>query len=577
MQRPGNEAPCACNHPLQKAFGMKGDDSRVRLGQTWFSQSDNMLTGPNGSQIALRPQSVEVLLELINHLGEIVDRNHLIETVWSELNVTDDSLIQCIADIRRAIGDKDHRIVQTIPKKGYRLVAEQAAIAQPAAPPKEPKETWSRRFTAIAALFTMVTVGVLGASSSVIQTSGQPTIAVLPFEDLTGNDRWKRLGRGLSIDIANELARNPEFGVIGSETTYDASTLETIEAGKKLNTTFVLDGDIQAEQDNLRIAARLLDVESGQVLWSEKWNRPLEDYLTIQDDIVSRANASLVAHFWFGALNRAVADKARKKPGPSLTAYEQYLLGVNSIVWTKADYGKALKHFYQAVEIEPSYARAWAMIGAMKLWIADVSKDDVREKLNEESRAAVRKAFLHEPHDAFVMHMMSTVHLAEGNVEAARRAVLSAVELSPNNPDILALASWQSMGVGITGTAPMEWGQKAIDLNPRGPPWHKLGLATAMFASEDYKATIAAMEDAPPHHKKFVFLAAAHMLLENNEKARVAVENLRKKFPEYTLTGDMNFPITPGIERLMKYAAMAGVPMGDTNNIAVRTSSSIGE
>lgn len=211
---------------------MEGDDSRVRLGQTWFSQSDHKLTGPDGLQIALRPQSVEVLLELINHRGEIVDRNHLIETVWSELNVTDDSLIQCIADIRRAIGDKDHRIVQTIPKKGYRLVAGQAAIARPADPPKEPRVIWPRRFAAIAALFMVVIVGVLGASSSVIQTSGQPTIAVLPFEDLAGNDRWKRLGRGLSIDIANELARNPDFGVFGSETAYDVSMLGTMEAGK---------------------------------------------------------------------------------------------------------------------------------------------------------------------------------------------------------------------------------------------------------------------------------------------------------------------------------------------------------
>lgn len=560
-----------------ESFGMEGDDSRVRLGQTWFNQSNYELTGSDGSQIALRPQSVEVLLELINHRREIVDREYLIETVWSELNVTDDSLIQCIADIRRAIGDKDHKIVQTIPKKGYRLVAGHAANVLPADLPKNPKKIWPRRFAAIAALVMVVIVGVVGMSSSVIRTSGQPTIAVLPFEDLTGNDRWKRLGRGLSIDIANELARNREFGVIGSETAYDVSTLEAIEAGKELNTTYVLDGDIQAEKDILRIAARLLDVESGKVLWSEKWNRPLEGYLAIQDDIVTRANASLVAHFWFGALNRAVADKAMKKPRPNLTAYEQYLLGVNSIVWTKADYGKALEHFYQAVEIEPSYARAWAMIGAMKLWIADVSKDDIRKKLNAESRDAVRKAFLHEPHDAFVMHMMSTVHLAEGNVEAARRAVLSAVELSPNNPDILALASWQSMGVGITGPAPVEWGRKAIDLNPRGPPWHKLGLATAAFASEDYTATIAAMEDAPPHHKKFVFLAAAHMLLENEKKARAAAETLRKKFPEYTLAGDLNIPITPGIERLMKYAAMAGVPMGDTNNHPVRTSSSVGE
>ncbi len=134
-----------------------------------------------------------------------------------------------------------------------------------------------------------------------------------------------------------------------------------------------------------------------------------------------RVNASLVAHFWFGALNRAVAEKARNKPAPSLSAFEEYLLGVENILWKQVDYGKALTHFYRAVELEPNYARAWAMIGVMKLWIGDVSEGEAREKLRRESVEAVEKAFLYEPNDAFVVMMMSTVHLGEGRVKAARR------------------------------------------------------------------------------------------------------------------------------------------------------------
>ncbi len=543
---------------------MEQIEANIKIGSIRFDSADCRLLSENGESISLRPQSLQVLQQLVKQRGQVVGRDHLVETVWADLNVTDDSLFQCIADIRRTVGDKDHRIVQTVPKKGYKL-----ALATPNSPSARMLSILPRPFIAVVVLLLAFLVGAWGVFSGIIKNSHQPTIAVLPFDNLTGSDRWKRLGRGLSIDIANELAKNQEFGVIGAETTYDVSKLEAFEAGKKLNATFVLKGEVEADHDHLRISARLLDVEDGNVVWSEKWHRKSEDYLIIQDDIVTRANASLVAHFWFGGLNRAIAENARGKPGPSLTAYEQYLLGVSSIMWSKADYGKALQHFYNAVEIDPSYARAWGMIGAMKIWIADVSKDEVQARLNNESRIAVRKAYLLEPHDAFIVFMMSSVHLTEGRVEAARRSVFTAVEYSPNNPDILAMAAWQSMAVGITGKQPVAWGKKAIDLNPKGPPWHKLGLATAAFGAGDYMATIVALENAPPHHKKFNYLAATHMILGNEKKARAAAETLRKNFPDYTLAGDINFPINPNIVRLMKYAAMAGVPMGDKNKIPV--------
>jgi len=543
---------------------MQHENSRIELGNTRFDLASRILTGIGGEPIALRPQSVEVLLELINRQGQLVARDHLLDTVWSGVHVSDDSLMQCISDIRRAIGDKDHRIIQTVPKKGYRLVATKTSRVESS------NRTAPHSLKHVATIAVVVLFAVLGiwtVFSSSVAISDQPTIVVLPFEDLTGDDRWKRLGRGLSIDIANELATNSKIGVIGSETAFDVAALDTLDAGRNLNATFALDGDIQAQRNVLRISARLLDVEEGTVLWSEKWHRNPENYLAIQDDIVTRAHASLVAYFWFGALNRAIAQKAEKKSGPSLTAYEQFLLGIRNIQWTKADYGKALKHFHKAVEIDPDYGRALAMIGLMKLWISDVSKDDVRERLEEESRTAIRKAFSHEPHDAFVIFMMSTVHVAEGRIEAARRSVLTAVEHSPNNPDILAMSALQSITVGMVGKTPKEWAQKALFLNPKGPPWHRLGLAVTTFYTEDYEATISALADAPPHHKKFVYLAAAHMLLGNEKEARAAADFVRKTFPDYTLAGDFDFQLNPSIAHMIRHAALAGVPIGDRSKL----------
>lgn len=505
---------------------------QIRLGQVLLDPVTGDLTRADGSEVHLRAQSREVLLCLFRGNGEPVGRQELIDAVWQGLAVTDDSLTQCIVDVRKAIGDTGQKIVRTVPRKGYRLFLEQAGI-----------------------LAGGETVGNLHKST-------QPTIAVLPFEAEQDDDRWRRLGRGLAIGISDELARNQDLGVIGNETTYDASTMTLVEAGKHMNAIFVLGGSINSDGRDLHVTSRLLDVDDGKQVWSERWKRPLENYSIIHDDIVHRVNGSLVAHFWFGAINRAIAVKAKRKSWPSLSAYEQYLLGIENILWKKADYARALPHFYRAVEIDPKYARAWGMIGTMKQWISDVSDGEARDTLIAESVEAINRAYLYEPHDAFIVMLTSTAHMREGRLDAARRAVFAAVELSPNNADILAMAGWQAPIVGIAGNEALDWARKAIDLNPKGPPWHKLGLGSAAFGAEAYEEAIAAMEDAPPHHKKFVFLAASHMILGNEAAARFAAKSLLEIFPDYTLLGHMNFHLNDSIQRVINFAMKAGVPLG---------------
>ncbi len=510
---------------------MSTTENQIMVGQVVFDPATGDLTRTDGSEVPLRAQSREVLLCLYRRIGEPVGRQELIDAVWQGLAVTDDSLTQCVVDVRKAIADTSHKIVRTVPRKGYQLVLEQAGdrIGRDAA--KTPTK------------------------------STQPTIAILPFEAVQDDDRWRRLGRGLAIGISDELARNQDLGVIGSETTYDASKMTLTEAGKHMNVTFVLGGSIYADERNLHVTLRLLDVDEGKQVWSERWQRPLENYSIINDDIVHRVNGSLVANFWFGAINRAIAVKAKRKSWPSLSAYEQYLLGIENILWKEADYKRALPHFYRAVEIDPKYARAWGMIGIMKQWISDVSDGVARDTLIADAVEAINCAFLYEPHDAFIVMLTSSAHMREGRPDAARRAVRAAVELSPNNADILAMAGWQAPIVGIAGNEALDWARKAIHLNPKGPPWHKLGLGSAAFGAEAYEEAVAAMEDAPPHYKKFVFLAASHMILEDEAAARSAVKSLLEIFPDYTLLGHMNFHLNESIQRVINFAAKAGIPL----------------
>lgn len=533
----------------------------LKIGSFFYSLSDEVLLNAQGQPISLRPQSLQILHQLALYEGQIVTKTFLVDTIWPDVVVTDDSVTQCIKDIRKAIGDSDRTIVRTVPKKGYRLSAESiSARPAPEKPVAEKRVILSPVNVALVGLILLVT-GAMAAQAVLQRTTPDDLrIAVLPFENQTGDPRWSRLGRGLSLDIAENLAHTSQLGVIGSESAFEASQMPTVDAADWLQANFLIDGEIEVEEETLILSARLIEGGSLKLIWSETWKTPMGEYAQVRDEILHRASASLNGYFWFGALNIAVADQANKKPRHILSAYEEYLMGVEDILWSEADYKAALEHFKRAVEIEPKYARAWMMIGSMLQWIGDVSPEKVRIKLHEESYAAFEQAHLYAPHDGFIQVAMSTAHLAKGNTEAARRSVLRGVEIAPNNPDVLAVAAWQSLSSGIESDDPLAWAQRAISLNPKGPPWHRLGEGIAAFTAQKYPIAIRAMENAPPHHKKFLILAASYILIDAPDLAKDAASALIEHFPEYSLSGDYDLPMNPALNRLFDAAKQAGVP-----------------
>ncbi len=521
-----------------------------------YDPASRRLTDEAGTAVALRPQAVEVLHHLAIRRGRTVSRHDLMQAVWPDVAVTDDSLVQCIADIRRAIGEGAREALQTFPKKGYRLNAE--VVGEPVGQARTAERGPAVRLVAAGLVLVLLVAAVL-VPPALRRAPEDPRIVVLPFVDPEGDPRLVRLGRGLSVDIAGGLAGTPGLGVIGAESAFRASGMPLAEVVDWLDTAFVLDGSIEAEGEALSISARLTDGARGELLWSERWTRPAADYVTLRDEIGARVGASIMGHFWFGAINLALHERARAKPRYRLDSYEEYLLGIEKIRWTAGDCAEALGHFRRAVELEPGYARAWMMIGSMLQWIGDVSPEPERRALHAQSHEAFRTAYLHAPNDAIVQLTVSIVHLEEGSPAAARRAVLRALDLAPNDADVLALTAWQALSVGLAGEEPLEWARRAIALNPKGPPWHRLGLGIAAFLAEDYPAAIAAMEDAPAHHKKYVFLAAAHLLDGSPARAEVAAGRLRSAYPDYTLSGDYEVPTNPALDRLFEAAEAAGI------------------
>jgi TolB-like protein/DNA-binding winged helix-turn-helix (wHTH) protein len=242
----------------------------------------------DGREIRLRPQSFEVLRILALNSGELVTKQLLLEQVWGDTAVTDDSLTQCLGDIRRALGDSDKKIVRTIPRRGF--ILEGGLIDTGAAPASR---ALSRKL-AVVVLAVLAIAAVLiwrGASNPPdhAATDTVASIAVLPFADMTAAQDKRHLGEGLAEEILNLLARSGELRVIARTSSFlfaeSGNDISTI--AESLGVTHIIEGSVRQGDDRLRITVQLVNAVDNAHLWSMTYDRPMGDILAIQSDVAN--------------------------------------------------------------------------------------------------------------------------------------------------------------------------------------------------------------------------------------------------------------------------------------------------
>ena len=212
----------------------------------------------------------------------------------------------------------------------------------------------------------------------------KPSIAVLPFDNLSGEVRYERLADGLTEDIITDLSRFRDLFVIARNSTfvYKDKPTDVRQVARELGVRYVLEGSLQAEGDRVRITAQLVDATTGNHLWSKRYDRPLDDVFAVQSEVTQTIVAQL------GGLDSAIAlagrDLARRKPAESLEAYDYYLLGVETKErFTKEDLKKAQKLFQKAIEIDPNFARGY--VGLTHTYDMEISLgfSEFHSRLNE--------------------------------------------------------------------------------------------------------------------------------------------------------------------------------------------------
>lgn len=254
---------------------------------------------------------MRLLVCLAEHAGEVVSIEDLLQHVWSGVAVGPDSVYQAVASLRRLLGDdpKQPAYIATVPRLGYRMVAEVSPWVDPAAPvihdapsPGRQGRAWFA-WAAVAAICLALAVTFLYrgsfANSALPATVAQPqkSVAVLPFLDLTEGMSHETFADGMTEELIGRLSKIPGLRVPSPTSSFyfKGKQVPVSDIAKALNVAYVLDGSVRKSGDELRVATRLIRADNGYVVWSETYDRPFHDTLVVQDDIAGEVTKALKA------------------------------------------------------------------------------------------------------------------------------------------------------------------------------------------------------------------------------------------------------------------------------------------
>ena len=521
----------------------------LQIGTTQYDRAADALTAADGTPVHLRKQSALVLAALAAHPGDVVSREDLIEAVWKGVATTDDSLIQCISDIRRALG-KD--AVETFPKIGYRLVAKVDHAAKPEALAKPaPRRRYA--FVAISAVMILaVGIGIQQLRSPADLTHDMTeitpprivpnkTLAVLPFLNLGGGEDERFFGDGLSEDLTTDLSKVPDLTVIAYASSGDFPQAESgfRDIADDLGVRYLVRGTVRHLGERVRINVSLIDPVEGVNIWAERFDRFRQDPFDVQED-VTRAIVD--------ALSLSLeAESAPMRVAPD--AYFMLLRGLEPLRENTTNGNRrAREYFARALELEPNYARAHAYVAVAygRDTMFDYSGAAGRQSVQKGLEAAITAIQL-DPDLPNAYSALAVLNLAIGEHDKALAAARHSIRLNRNFADGYAVLSEAGVYGGDLDEA-LAAIKHAKRLHPHHPASYDWIEGHVHFQRGDPAAARpfleATVEVTPGFLPAYVTLAAAYAELGDFERAESVIAALKAIAPEFST--DRFFDAIPG-------------------------------
>lgn len=522
-----------------------GNPSSFRLAGWEVEPASNRMQRA-GREVRLEPRAMAVLVYLAEHAGQVVSRPELEAAVWTGMVVSYDALTGAIQKLRKAFDDDPTRpqVIETISKKGYRLVAavEPETAAQPARPGARHRWAPSRPrlvgfLLLVAGLLTLALLLQQQGPSEPPPAAGPKSVAVLPFENLTDDPAQAYFGEGISDDLISALARFSDLRVTARESSalYADHALTPGELADRLNARFLLRGSVRRAGGQLRINAHLIDADTGHTLWSDTFEGAHRDVFALQDRIVHHAVGALV-----GRINVMDRQELSRPSTSNLQAYDHFLYGRQRFFRfaSAQENQQARESFQRAIALDPGFALAHAMnawthvFDAMNGWVAP-RRDALRLAL-QNAQAAIDI----DPAMPVAYFVRGVAYRELGDWAHALVEAEKAIDHDPNyaGAHVLLATLLYFDGRAQEGLARM---LHAIALNPHHPYNYSFHLGQAHFILGDYDKAIDAFNHVltsnPGAERAHLWLAAALAHVGRLDDADWEVEQVLISNPELTL------------------------------------------
>ncbi|MGB5706715.1 MAG: winged helix-turn-helix domain-containing protein [Arenicellales bacterium] len=461
----------------------------------------------NGVNHPIEPQVFDLLIYLIENRNRVVAREELLDQLWNGRIVSDSAINARLKEARKAVGDtgKQQRVIKTLHRRGYQFIADVIVTSN---------DTQENKLR----------VPKLSSKSE------KPSIAVLRFNNLTNDPEQAYFSDGMTTNICSRLSRIRSLQVkSGIECDLDKTTLADIAL--ELEVKYVLSGSVQREADHVRVFVELTEGASGDIRWSEHFDRRGKDVIDIQDDIARAITGTLWSNR--GTIREAERDKLAKKPTSDFNAFDYILKGISYKEQYKAEtLAQAHECFDKAIKLDPDSAEAYGW----KAWVYLLeplldSASDSDESLNQ-ALIAAKKSIAIDAYSEIGHWSLAEVYTDLGDKRRGLSELEKALEINPNNPDLM-VHKGTTLCTGGQFDEGLKLIQQGIKFNKHYPQWYFWHLGIALFAGHKWQECIDAFIRMDEQNKDtLTYLAASYVLVENLAEARACFVELTLLDPE---------------------------------------------
>jgi adenylate cyclase len=369
--------------------------------------------------------------------------------------------------------------------------------------------------------------------------ASKPSIAVLPFTNLSGDPAQDYIGDGITENIITNLARFHDLFVIASNScfAYKGKAVKIQEVSRELGVLYILEGSAQKAGDRVRISAQLIEGATGRHLWADRYDQRMDDVFALQEEVAEKIVGALATAYG-GRLRKAWQNRGAAAGARNLQALDFFLRGMEFLNrFNREDNKRAQDAFRKAFELDPNYGKPIAKL-AMSHMV------DVFWGWTEDAAASWERAWkliniaLEREGDEPWCHWALSVYCMNklGQHERALLELKRALELNPGDPDVMTDYAWTLNYMARTQEA-IEWALKAMRLNPNYPEWYVMQLGPIYYDARRYQDAIATIEGLRNFETIWtdLYLAASHALLGHDTEARQALHGVLKFDPEATI------------------------------------------